>query len=233
MPVKNRESFIDDAFKCIEQQNINDLQLIIVDDDSTDNTLDKCNLFLEKKTVPTKILQTKNAGPAKARNLALEISDSQLITFLDSDDWWPTNRLKTHLEAYTHSSKSEVILGQTKLIADSKSRQNDFHFKADCLHFPSLAAATFKQSVFDKVGMLDPMLKFGEDTDFFFRIREQSILIFYLNTISLYYRLHDSNMTKNKSPQELSMFRVLRQSLHRRHGRALSPIGKNKGSRDE
>jgi glycosyltransferase involved in cell wall biosynthesis len=232
IPVKDRMHFIEKALQSIANQQVSDLQIIIVDDGSTDQTVQRCLKFKKNSGIALSIIHTKNAGPARARNLAIQQSNSDFIAFLDSDDWWPKDRLQSHLNAYCQEPNADIIVGKTKLIADSLCRQKDFRFKADCLHSTSLTAATFKTNVFDKIGLLDSSLAFGEDTDFFFRVREKRLLVVYVEQVGLYYRLHDTNMTNHKSSKELNMFRVLRQSLQRRNGQHLPPMGFNQGSND-
>jgi teichuronic acid biosynthesis glycosyltransferase TuaG len=98
MPMYNAEAYVKNTVKSVISQTYRNWRLFIVDDCSTDNSF-KVVVDLSKhddRIIPIKA--DKNAGPAAARNLALERSKSRFIAFLDSDDLWTPNKLDRCLE---------------------------------------------------------------------------------------------------------------------------------------
>ena len=86
-PVYNNASYIEDFLKNLDDQTVKDFELIIVNDCSTDNSLDILKSHIGKHDYDIKLFSTeKNGGPGVARNVALEHVDADYITFIDADD---------------------------------------------------------------------------------------------------------------------------------------------------
>lgn len=84
IPVFNEEKVISDCLNSLADQSYQDLEILIVDDGSTDKTLEVLSTF-KVKTLEIRILQQKHLGPAKARNLGAENSNGDILVFVDSD----------------------------------------------------------------------------------------------------------------------------------------------------
>jgi teichuronic acid biosynthesis glycosyltransferase TuaG len=96
-PSYNSEKFIIDAIKSVIAQEYSDWEMIIVDDCSTDRT---CEIVAEYSHQDSRIKLIKleqNSGPATARNIAITNATGRYIAFLDSDDLWLSNKLKTQI----------------------------------------------------------------------------------------------------------------------------------------
>ena len=88
VPVYNTEKYLGKCINSILSQTQKDIEIILIDDSSTDKSLDIMNIYQERNPRSIKILQTKqNSGPATARNLGLEIATGEYIGFVDSDDF--------------------------------------------------------------------------------------------------------------------------------------------------
>lgn len=88
IPVYNVEKYLTKALESVENQSLNKnfFEVIIVDDGSTDNSINIIDSFCERN-FNFKFIKQKNSGPAIARNTALEIAQGEYIAFLDSDDF--------------------------------------------------------------------------------------------------------------------------------------------------
>ena len=86
VPAYNSEDFIESSIKSIINQTINDMEIIIIDDGSTDRTSEICD-ELERIDDRIKVIHKKNGGASSARNLGIELSSGDYIGFVDSDDW--------------------------------------------------------------------------------------------------------------------------------------------------
>ena len=86
MPVYNVEKYIADCLFSLINQTLEEIEFILVDDGSLDNSLEIINLFA-KYDSRIKIIKQENAGPSKARNTGLKEAKGQYISFIDSDDW--------------------------------------------------------------------------------------------------------------------------------------------------
>lgn len=89
IPAYNSAAFIAETIRSVLAQTYDNVEIIVVDDGSTDATLDVLSEFGEQITVLTK----SNGGPASARNLAIRNSTGAYIAFLDADDLWMPEKL--------------------------------------------------------------------------------------------------------------------------------------------
>ncbi len=99
MPVYNGEEYIEEAINSIKQQTYKNWRLIIIDDASTDATIEAIERVTNDVKNKTLVIRSvKNLGPAEARNLGIRKSDNRYIAFLDSDDIWYKDKLKKQID---------------------------------------------------------------------------------------------------------------------------------------
>ena len=97
MPLYNCSYYLKQAINSIHSQSYDDWELIIVDDCSTDNSLNIAKAFA-KKDCRIKVIGLKqNIGAANARNVAIEAAQGRFIAFLDSDDIWNSQKLQKQI----------------------------------------------------------------------------------------------------------------------------------------
>ncbi len=103
-PVYNSERFIKETIESVLNQTYTNLELIIVDDASIDNSTEIIRTYRERDTRIKYIRNTKNSGAAISRNIALENAKGRFIAFLDSDDIWDERKLEVQI-AYMRKHK--------------------------------------------------------------------------------------------------------------------------------
>lgn len=96
IPAYNAEAFIGTALKHALAQTMNALEVIVVDDGSTDATVD---VVLAQEDSRIRLLQQPNAGPSAARNRGIKAARGKYVAFLDADDWWESTKLENQLAA--------------------------------------------------------------------------------------------------------------------------------------
>ena len=97
VPVYNTENYLNRCIDSIVEQTYNDIELILIDDGSTDKSGKICDLYL-KKDKRIKVIHTKNQGQSMARNIGLDVARGKYITFVDSDDWIEKKLYKKSIE---------------------------------------------------------------------------------------------------------------------------------------
>ena len=97
MPNFNKEKYIGNAIQSVLKQSYKNWKLFIIDDNSSDNSREVILNYKKDKTIKFFFLK-KNKGPSYCRNLAIKKSKSKFVAFLDSDDYWMTNKLKTQIK---------------------------------------------------------------------------------------------------------------------------------------
>ena len=86
VPVYNSEKFLNKCINSLINQTIKNIEIILINDGSSDNSLNICNEFA-KKDSRIKVFSQENSGQATARNVGLDNATGEYITFTDADDW--------------------------------------------------------------------------------------------------------------------------------------------------
>ncbi|WP_274616277.1 glycosyltransferase family 2 protein [Vibrio alginolyticus] len=114
IPIYNRESWIGKMFQRLLDLDIEHAEVIIVDDGSTDGTLEQLQQLTTDK-FELKILYQKNSGPATARNLGFKHSSGKYIQFLDSDDFLTPNKVKEQIKYLESNCNVDVVYGSWRM----------------------------------------------------------------------------------------------------------------------
>ena len=96
MPNYNKEEFIEEAIKSVLKQSYKYWKLYIIDDNSRDKSRKILKKFRKNKKIKIIFLK-RNKGPATCRNIGISLSKSYYLSFLDSDDYWPKNKLSSQI----------------------------------------------------------------------------------------------------------------------------------------
>ena len=210
IPVYNGEKFIKGAVENVLNQNYPAIEIIIVDDGSTDNTAS----IIKNLTADVRYFHQENNGPSSARNRGIRDVSGKYVAFLDADDLWPENNLHLLVDQLENNSSVDVVRGYAQLFKNANDGMEYLGNPKES--FPDyIGAALYRKSVFNKVGLFDSFLKFGEDSDWYIRARELDINIKRLNEVTLFVRRHGKNMTEGKTLKELNVLKVFKKTLDR------------------
>ncbi|MFA7289817.1 MAG: glycosyltransferase, partial [Melioribacteraceae bacterium] len=115
----NTELYLKEAIESILNQDFEDFELILIDDGSTDNSLQIANSF---KDTRIKIFHKSNEGLSKTLNKGIEIAESNLIMRLDADDIALTNRMKNQYD-FLNTNLDFVAIGSNAIIIDKDGNE--------------------------------------------------------------------------------------------------------------
>lgn len=93
IPVYNIEQYLDRCLKSVTEQTYPSLQILLIDDGSTDNSLQHCNHW-QKKDQRITVYHKENGGVSSARNLGIKKADGEWVIFIDGDDWIESDMLQ-------------------------------------------------------------------------------------------------------------------------------------------
>ena len=112
IPVYNVEEYIEECLESIINQTIgiNNIEVIIIDDCSTDNTLNIVEKYAETYPSIKLMCQEINKGPGPARNLGIENATGEYITFLDGDDYISTNTYETCIKIIQENPDADLVI---------------------------------------------------------------------------------------------------------------------------
>jgi len=95
VPVYNVEKYIEETIHSVLAQTFTDFELLIIDDESKDHSIEICKTFTDPRI---KIIHQKNRGLAGARNTGIRHAQGEYLAFLDSDDLWRSQKLELHVQ---------------------------------------------------------------------------------------------------------------------------------------
>lgn len=125
IPVYNVEIYFSRCLESIIGQTYKKIEIILIDDGSTDNSGKICDKYaLNDKRI--KVIHASNKGPAATRNIGIENSKGTFIFFLDADDFIENNALNLLIENYRRT-KADIIIGDFRKINDNNSNPDSGH----------------------------------------------------------------------------------------------------------
>ena len=215
IPVFNGARFIGDAVEAVVGQGYPSTEIIVVDDGSTDDT----GAVVRALPHPVSYVAQPNAGPAAARNRGIEAARGDVLAFLDVDDLWPAGTLEALVDELVDDPLLDLVQGHAQNMERDPASGAYEYRGSPTESFPySITSAVYRRRAFERVGLFDATLRYGEDMDWFRRARELAIPMRRLERTTLLVRLHDDNMTRDLTPVELGLFEVLRRAVGRKTG---------------
>jgi glycosyltransferase involved in cell wall biosynthesis len=223
MPVFNGAKYISEALSSIRDQHYLPLEILVIDDGSTDDTASCIKEFSRD----IRYVYQPNKGPAAARNKGLSLARGELFAFLDADDLWPPDKLHRQVSFLLDNPTIQVVMGRIQCQWLPGGKPFDTGSTDGTMIGTYLGSGVFRSLAFDAVGPFDASLRFSEDRDWFFRAAEQNASIRVLPELTLLYRLHANNMTRDKDLTDFQYLALLKKSLDRRralHNGSVPPI---------
>ncbi len=200
IPTFNRAQLLPRAIESVLGQDYKEIELIIIDDGSTDDTQE-----LLENYPKIKILRTSNQGISKARNLGIKVSRGEWICFLDSDDMWLPSKLSSQVK-YAQQFPHLKLIHTNELWVRNGVRVNQMkkHQKAGgfifekCLPLCLISPSTvmIHRSVFSKIGDFDPEMTVCEDYDLWLRITKDYEIGYIEEALIQKYGGHEDQLSK-------------------------------------
>lgn len=204
IPNYNYARYLKDAIVSVQAQTYSNIEIIVVNNGSTDGSLHLLQQFGSQIT----LIDQDNLGQAGARNSGLKAANGDLIAFLDADDFWQNDKLEKQIRLIT--SETELVYSGITRFRDESGRVESIllpQFKGDCHHyFTDLTAVSivlsgestslFTRNLLNLVGNFDPDLNSASGWDFFRRCSILTNFDFTPEPLTNY-RLHSSNMSNS------------------------------------
>ncbi len=215
VPVYNGERYVTEAVDSILRQSWDALDVIVVDDGSTDDTVQALAPFEAR----VRVIRQDNAGPGAARNHGLEESRGEFVAFLDADDIWVDDKLEAQLALLRDRPEVDLCSGHLQSFWIPELDHERARFQDHPYHReqPMLSPCTLltRRSVFEALGGFDPALRTGEDTDWFIRFMRAGYRIETLPRLLLHRRQHTANLTREARPGYDGVLELIKRALDR------------------
>lgn len=129
VPVYNVEAYVHQCIESILCQTYRNLEIILIDDGSTDNCPAICDEY-ERLDSRIKVIHQKNSGQSVARNVGLDICRGEYIAFVDSDDWVEPNAYMLMMDMMLNKNL-DIVFCTANIILDNESKEIRFEFFED------------------------------------------------------------------------------------------------------
>ena len=215
IPAYNAEAFIKDAIESVLAQDYRPIEVIVVDDGSSDETA----CIAERFGPPVICHRQKNGGPPVARNRGLLIARGDYIGFLDADDLYEPGRMKLQFDKLQQNPGLAIVMGRLMREQLDSEPGGPIAFKplvSDDYICLQLGLCLFRRTVFERVGVMDESLRHSDDWDWFMRARELQVPMLLHEDIVLRARLHWNNMTRDRKAGMHFLPIMLKRSIDRR-----------------
>lgn len=202
IPNFNYEGYVADAIESVLNQTYGNIELIVVDDGSTDGSWQIINRYRDR-LIP---IRSKNGGVSAARNLGLTKIRGDYVAFLDSDDYWYPNKISTQLSAIIEK-QADVVFSAIEICDENLEPESvvvggfEINYFASYLKRPTSAAiplacsnALIRAKKIRDGFRFDTDLHTSADIDFF-RWLVQQCLVIRNDQILVKYRRHTSSMS--------------------------------------
>ncbi len=214
IPTYNTELYLEEALESIQNQDYPNIEIIVVDDGSTDNTAE----ILKKYDV--QYYYQKNNGVSSAMNSGFELAKGEYIASLDADDLWNSNKLSLQMKMFEEDSNLEIVFCHVKQFVCPKINLLDTQLsiskdKAIMKGFSSIAML-IKEESFKKIGNFNESYKYGDFIEWFGRAQDKNVKYTIHDNILAYRRIHKSNMTKNKADARQDYLRIVKEIIARK-----------------
>jgi glycosyltransferase involved in cell wall biosynthesis len=215
IPVYNGERYLAEAIESALCQSHNPLEVLIIDDGSTDSTAK-----IARGYAPQVVYHyQQNAGTAAARNLGMKLARGSYFAHLDADDLWSEDKLSVQMREFAADPGLDVVFGHLRQFVSPELDRNCMqHISITVEIAPGYlpGAMLVKRDAALRVGQVDTKWKIGQDMDWYMRAREAGLKMAVLPDVVLLRRIHESNKGITQRDSIHQRVHILKQALDRR-----------------
>lgn len=213
----NSERFVAEAIESVIRQTYRPLEVILVDDGSTDRTVAVARAYAP----PVVIVEQQEAGPPATRNAAIRLARGDLVAFLDADDLWLADKLQRQGACLAANPEVGYCLTSAQVFwapeLAHEARRFDTHPRARPVPAFGASSLLARRSAFDRVGLFDEGMTFGDALEWFLRADRQGVGRAILPEVLLLRRLHAHNLTRRRRAEgRVRLVEFVKRELDRR-----------------
>ncbi|MCW6037046.1 glycosyltransferase [Spirulina subsalsa FACHB-351] len=219
IPAYNAETTIQATAESVLNQSFKDLELIIINDGSTDKTVEVVSSLLDERI---HLLSYPNSGPQKSRNRGVEVATGDYLAFLDADDLWTTDKLESQLTALQKNPDCAVAYSWTDFIDEFGNKlPGGQHFRFKDNVYEQLLLGDFigsgsnpliRKDALLAVGPFDESLLGGQDWEMWIRLASKYPFALVPKT-QVFYRQSIGSWSANLERQERGYKQVIEKCL--------------------
>lgn len=210
IPVYNSSKYIKECINSVINQSYKNLEIIIVNDKSTDNSLSIINSFKDKRI---KVINLdKNSGVSIARNKGIEVSTGDLICFLDSDDYWNLKKIERQVKFIKNKA---FIYSDYEFLKGTKRHRvkvpKSITYK-EALKNTTIFTSTvmFNMEYLSKEDIYMPNIRLGQDSSTWWKVLKKVNIAYGMNDCLSIYRVGSISLSSNKIKSVIGTWNILK-----------------------
>ena len=211
IPVHNGARFIRDAIDSVLAQDYRPLELIVIDDGSTDDTA-----LVAQRATGVRYMHQENAGPSAARNAGVAAGAGDLIAFLDSDDRWMPEKLSRQVAFLNVNPGVASCLCRIRHFWEHEVSSEQAHYeRRAAVETGGFASSTMlvRRSLFDTIGPFDETLRHVGTIEWFKRAGACGAKLHELDEVLVHRRMHSANLGRQEAATREEFLRLAKRSL--------------------
>lgn len=213
IPVYNAEQYIDKCIESVINQTLQEIEIILINDGSTDKSKEKCEKWInERKNI--QLINKKNGGQGEARNIGLEYAKGNCIFFLDADDYLPKNSLEILYSNITKNNADVVCGTSVSVFKNKEQKKNEMLSNKEQLIIsgkqfiqktkykgvePMVWLYMYKQEFLKKHSLKFPIGLYHEDCEFTLKVYYYAEKISFINDVTYYQFISDNSTMRSKN----------------------------------
>lgn len=194
IPYYNAENYIHECINSVVSQSYSNIEIIIVDDGSADNGMEKLAPMPQLT-----IIHQKNAGACVARNRGLEAARGQFVKFLDADDYLEKDCIALQVEEALKHDNNTIVYGNFTILSQNKLKPVNTRIapqnQTATLLFSDLLTTTplHRRYMLDAIGGFDTRFKNGQEWNLHVRLAGKGYQFVHMDTNVYFYRVHTAD----------------------------------------
>lgn len=211
MPAYNAENYIKESIQTVLDQTFTNWELIIIDDCSSDNTVDVIRAIEDDRIRLIEL--EKNSGAAVARNRGVEIAQGEYIAFLDSDDLWGAEKLTKQLffmksNDYSFTCTEYIAINENYEEINTIKVQDRLDYKGVLKYCPGNSTIIYNAKKLGK--FYAPIIRRRNDFAMWLQVIKKAEFIYGLREPHTFYKVRENSLSSNKIKLVKYQWKVLR-----------------------
>jgi glycosyltransferase involved in cell wall biosynthesis len=215
IPVYNSARYLGEAVGSVLAQTYRPLEVILVDDGSTDDSAEVARSFGDA----VRLYSQANSGVAAARNRGIAMAAGELLAFLDADDLWSQEKLSRQTAVLLADPSLDAVFGHVRQFHSpelAESLRQTTHYAAEVMPGYHAGTLLIRRGAFERVGPFESRWQRAEFVSWHLRATEAGLRMLMLPDVVMHRRLHDTNQGLRLRHAAVDYVRALKASLDRR-----------------
>jgi glycosyltransferase involved in cell wall biosynthesis len=216
--VFNGQVYVADALTSVAAQSVHNLEIIVVDDGSTDSTAKVVRAFGDGRV---RYVHQRQSGAAAARNYGVDLARGELLAFLDADDLWTVDKLDRQIASLERADGDMIFANVEEFISPDRLPGLEGQVKPHSVSLTGVSIITLlvRREDFDKVGPFDARWHVGEFLDWYARAVDLGLKSAILPEVLARRRIHETNQGRQNRALRAQYAQVVKRILDRRRAR--------------